>query len=80
MPPPKAKKPRLSKLAKENNISADEEAEIKEAFHLFSAPPGSDDEEFASEKEGVIKTQDVRRALMYVPASQSTAALRSSLI
>jgi hypothetical protein len=28
-------KTRQSKLAKENNISAEEEAEIKEAYHLF---------------------------------------------
>ncbi|KAL1956045.1 hypothetical protein VTO42DRAFT_7860 [Malbranchea cinnamomea] len=62
--PPKAKKPRLSKLAKENNLSAEEEAEIKEAFHLFATEPDEDDEELAGEKEGVIRTQDVRRALI----------------
>lgn len=65
--PSKSKKPRLSKLAKENNLSAEEEAEIKEAFQLFTTEPDEDNEEFAKEKEGVIKTQDVRRALMYGP-------------
>lgn len=56
-----AKKPqRQSKLAKENNISAEEEAEIKEAFRLFSV----EHEDFEEEKEGVIKIDDVRRCLM----------------
>ncbi|OJD27778.1 hypothetical protein ACJ73_00826 [Blastomyces percursus] len=54
---PKGKR---SKLAKENDITGDEEAEIKEAFHLFSTKS----EEYPAEKEGVIKTQDVRRALI----------------
>jgi len=55
------KKTRQSKLAKENNISAEEEAEIKEAYHLFSVPH----EDYENEKEGVIPTQDVRKAIMY---------------
>jgi hypothetical protein len=59
---PKGKKTSQSKLAKENDISAKEEAEIKETFHLFSV----ENEDYASEKEGVIKTQDVRRALVYI--------------
>ncbi|KAF3483406.1 EF-hand protein [Arthroderma uncinatum] len=58
---PKEKKPRLSKLAKENNITSEEEAEIKEAFHLFAV---SDNDEYPSEKEGVIATRDVRRVLI----------------
>jgi Ca2+-binding EF-hand superfamily protein len=52
-------KPRLSKLAKENNITAQEENEIKEAFSLFSEP-------MDGEKEGVIPVDDVKRALMSV--------------
>jgi hypothetical protein len=44
-------------LAKEHNITAQEEAEIKEAFGLFSEP-------MDGEKEGVIPTGDVRRAMM----------------
>ncbi|KAF7586037.1 hypothetical protein BBP40_009654 [Aspergillus hancockii] len=54
------KKQRQSKLAKENDISADEENEIKEVFHLFS----STRPEFKNEKEGVIAREDVRKALV----------------
>lgn len=50
-------KTRPSKLAKEHGISAQEEAEIKEAFGLFSEP-------MDGEKEGVIPIGDVRRAMM----------------
>lgn len=50
---------RQSKLAKEHNITAEEEAEIREAFSLFAEP-------LESEKEGVIPIGDVRRALMFV--------------
>ena len=56
------KKPRQSKLAKENEISGAEENEIKEVFHLFSAKQ----EGFEGEKEGVIPRGDVRKALVYV--------------
>lgn len=62
--PPKRKAPgdtapkeRQSKLAKEHNISAREEREIKEAFALFAEP-------MDGEKEGVIPTKDVRRAMI----------------
>ncbi|QDS77442.1 hypothetical protein FKW77_006802 [Venturia effusa] len=54
-------KPRLTKLAKENNISNDQEAEIREAFGLF-AETGI--KGYAKEKEGVIKSDDVRRCLV----------------
>ena len=57
---PKARKPpgeRQSRLAKEHNITAREEAEIKEAFSLFS-------EAMDGEKEGVIPIGDVRSAMM----------------
>ncbi|PGH03231.1 hypothetical protein AJ79_07426 [Helicocarpus griseus UAMH5409] len=57
---PKEKKPRQSKLAKENNVTAAEEAEIKEAFCLFAIKS----DEYPAEKDGVIKTPDVRRALI----------------
>ncbi|KAL1876815.1 hypothetical protein VTK73DRAFT_9192 [Phialemonium thermophilum] len=50
-------KARQSKLAKEHNITAQEEAEIKEAFSLFSEP-------MDGEKEGVIPIGDVRRAMI----------------
>lgn len=54
-----APKERQSKLAKEHNISARQEREIKEAFALFSEP-------MEGEKEGVIPSGDVRRAMVYV--------------
>ncbi|KAB5563200.1 Las1-like protein [Coniochaeta sp. 2T2.1] len=59
-----AKQPRQSKLAKEHNITAHEEADIKEAFGLFSEP-------MEGEKEGVIPIGDVRRAMtaLSVPPS-----------
>lgn len=50
---------RQSKLAKEHDITAQEEAEIKEAFSLFAEP-------MDGEKEGVIPIDDVRRAMMCV--------------
>ena len=71
--PPKRKQPaaaapkptqrRRSKLAKENNITPDEEDEIQEAFSLFAVQS----EELDS-KEGVIATSDVRRALIALNA------------
>ncbi|KFY32205.1 hypothetical protein V493_00420 [Pseudogymnoascus sp. VKM F-4281 (FW-2241)] len=54
---PSAPKSRQSKLAKEHNISGHEENEIKEAFSLFSIP-------HKGEKEGVIPTQDVKKAMI----------------
>lgn len=56
------KKARQSKLAKENDLSAEEENEIKEAFHIFSQKDS--DGEFKDEKEGVISRGDVRKALV----------------
>jgi hypothetical protein len=53
----KATAARPSKLAKEHNLTAEEEAEIREAFSLFAEP-------MEGEKEGVIPIGDVRRALM----------------
>src|ERR1700761_3509954 len=69
--PPKRKQPgtsasaskpaakRRSKLAKENDITADDEEEIKEAFDLFSVHNSDSDS-----KEKVIATSDVRRCLI----------------
>ncbi|KAJ5312625.1 EF-hand superfamily Ca2+-modulated protein [Penicillium antarcticum] len=64
------KRGRASKLAKENNISAEEENEIKEVFQLFAAP----NEAFPDEKEGVIPREDVRKALVALglPPSDSS--------
>lgn len=62
----KQPQPRQSKLAKEHNITAQEEADIKEAFGLFSEP-------MDGEKEGVIPIGDVRRAMtaLGVPPSSN---------
>lgn len=60
-PPTKAppvKRP--SKLAKENGITAEQEAEIREAFGLFAVSHS----EHEGSKEGVLKKSDVRRCLM----------------
>lgn len=57
------KRARQSKLAKENNISAEEENEIKEVFQLFA----DSHEDFPDDKEGVIPREDVRKAMVYVP-------------
>ncbi|KAM0722352.1 hypothetical protein Q7P37_001793 [Cladosporium fusiforme] len=73
--PPKRKQPaasasaakppakRRSKLAKENDITADEEAEIQEAYNIFRQDP----EEIDS-KDGAIPTADVRRCLIALNA------------
>ncbi|PGH27684.1 hypothetical protein AJ80_00699 [Polytolypa hystricis UAMH7299] len=73
---PKPKKARQSKLAKENDISAEEEAEIKEAFRLFAV----ENEDFSSEKEGVIETPDVRRAMVALGLPPSSPAELTSII
>jgi len=55
-----AKQSRRSKLAKENDITAEEEAEIKEAWNLFRQDGVKN---FEDEKDGVIRTGDVRHAM-----------------
>ncbi|KAK2748110.1 hypothetical protein FQN57_001233 [Myotisia sp. PD_48] len=74
---PKEKKPRLSKLAKENDITNEEEAEIKEAFHLFSI---QDHEDYPAQKEGVIATKDVRRALVALGLPPADSSELKSMI
>jgi hypothetical protein len=53
-------KPRRSKLAQEHDITAEDEAEIKAAWSMFAQ---HDIEAYEDEKEGVIRTEDVRRAM-----------------
>ncbi|KAI0914096.1 hypothetical protein F4823DRAFT_574568 [Ustulina deusta] len=65
-------KERQSKLAKEHNISAREEREIKEAFALFAEP-------MDGEKEGVIPTKDVRRAMVALGLPPSKPELKEFL-
>ncbi|OTB05833.1 hypothetical protein M426DRAFT_125687 [Hypoxylon sp. CI-4A] len=67
-----APKERQSKLAKEHNISAREEREIKEAFGLFA-------ETMEGEKEGVIPTKDVRRAMIALGLPPSKPELKEFL-
>ncbi|GKT49260.1 centrin-4 [Colletotrichum spaethianum] len=69
--PPDVPRPRASKLAKEHNISAHEEREIREAFSLFAEPMKG------YSKEGVIPTADVRSCLVALgipPASRQEQA------
>ncbi|RDW63174.1 EF-hand superfamily Ca2+-modulated protein [Aspergillus mulundensis] len=70
---PKKPKARQSKLAKENDISGEEEAEIKEVFHIFS----ESNEDFPDEKEGVIAREDVRKALVPRPVLPQRTAVDS---
>ncbi|KAI1498550.1 hypothetical protein F5X99DRAFT_393139 [Biscogniauxia marginata] len=78
MPPKKRRaaadesaKERRSKLAKEHNISAREEREIREAFALFAVP--------GDEREDVIPTKDVRRAMIALGLPPSKPELREFL-
>ena len=66
-PKPTAK--RRSKLAKDNNITADEEEEIREAFSLFAQNQSKDS------KEGEIATGDVRRAELQRRQAREVLAL-----
>lgn len=56
---PKAAPKRRSKLAKENDITAEEEAEIQDAFELFAAR--NNDEKL---QDSLVATSDVRRCLI----------------
>lgn len=56
-----APKARQSKLAKEHNVTPQEEGEIREAFSLFAEP-------MDGEKLGVLPIDDVKSALVYVPS------------
>ena len=63
-------KPRRSKLAQENDISAEDEREIKEAWQLF-CQEGIDG--YEDEKEGVIRTSDVRKCMTAQGIAPSSA-------
>ena len=72
-PPAKA---RRSKLAQENEISAEDEAQIKNAWQMFAV---HDLEGFEDEKEGVMRTEEVRRAMKYaLSISHITLVTRSA--
>ncbi|KAF2703512.1 EF-hand superfamily Ca2+-modulated protein [Pleomassaria siparia CBS 279.74] len=64
--PPKRRAPtvvaqRPSKLAKEHGLTADQEAEIREAYGLFAIQHP----DYKDSEEGVLRRDDVRRCLMY---------------
>lgn len=52
-------KPKLSRLAKQNNITAAQEDEIREAFSLYKV----DHRDYADEAEGVLEIKDTRHVL-----------------
>ncbi|KAL4795852.1 hypothetical protein BDV19DRAFT_362184 [Aspergillus venezuelensis] len=70
------KKARQSKLAKENDISGEEENEIKEVFGIFAEK----NEEFPNEKEGVIPREDVRKALVALGLPPSSPSELSNIL
>ncbi|KAF9881261.1 hypothetical protein CkaCkLH20_01411 [Colletotrichum karsti] len=67
-------RPRASKLAKEHNISAHEEREIREAFSLFAEPVRG------GPKEGVMPTSDVRSALVALGIPPSSRAEQAEFV
>ncbi|KAK5939078.1 hypothetical protein PMZ80_008381 [Knufia obscura] len=71
-PKPKAApKSRRSKLAKDNNLTTEDEREILEAWHIYSDLSISN---YSDEKEGVIPTSKVKtvmKALGIEPKSQA---------
>ncbi|CCT66788.1 probable hydroxyacylglutathione hydrolase [Fusarium fujikuroi IMI 58289] len=62
-----ASKTRQSKLAKEHNVTAQEEGEIREAFSLFAEP-------MDGEKHGVLPIDDVKSALIALGIPPSSHA------
>ncbi|EME47395.1 hypothetical protein DOTSEDRAFT_166408 [Dothistroma septosporum NZE10] len=60
---PKQSAKRRSKLAKENDLTADQEAEIQEAFAIFARADGDNES-----KEGVIAVNELRRCLIALNA------------
>lgn len=72
-----APKKRASKLAKENNITADQENEILEAYSLFAV---TDNPDYSDEKEGVLRTEDVRRCLIALNTPPNSASEMSEIL
>ncbi|OCL14300.1 hypothetical protein AOQ84DRAFT_351578 [Glonium stellatum] len=66
---------RSSKLAKENNITADQEADIREAFGLFAVQHP----DYPDAKEGMLRAEDVRRCLIALDLPPSPSSLPSIL-
>ena len=59
--PAAKKKARVSKLARENDISGEEETEIREAFELFAVEASDSDGD--GDEEPAMPVGDVPRAL-----------------
>ncbi|KAF2825584.1 EF-hand superfamily Ca2+-modulated protein [Ophiobolus disseminans] len=74
-PNKKAPVKRASKLAKENGLSADQEAEIREAFALFAVHHPI----HADSKEGVLRKDDVRRCLISLNLAPDKSEIPSIL-
>ncbi|KAK0776687.1 Nucleosomal histone H3-Lys79 methylase [Friedmanniomyces endolithicus] len=72
--PPAAAPPtkRRSKLAKEHNLTPDQEAEIAEAFSLFSAPDDT--------AHGGIATSEIRRCLVALNAPPANQAEMNEIL
>jgi Ca2+-binding EF-hand superfamily protein len=75
-PTTKAPSKRRSKLAKEYDLTAEEELEIQETFSLFS----QSHPDYSTSKEGVIPTNDVRRCLIALNAPPRDNAELAELI
>ncbi|GAB7339190.1 hypothetical protein MBLNU457_5852t1 [Dothideomycetes sp. NU457] len=67
--PPEPKK-RVSKLAKENNLTSAQETEIHSAYALFSTPAPADLET----KHPILRTSDIRRVLIALNTPPTTSA------
>ncbi|KAF2083968.1 hypothetical protein K490DRAFT_50240 [Saccharata proteae CBS 121410] len=67
--------PRRSKLARENDITAAQEAEIREAFGLFAVQHP----DYEDQAEGVLKRADVRRCLIALGHSVPPSEVPSML-
>ncbi|KAI8931860.1 hypothetical protein NX059_010766 [Plenodomus lindquistii] len=76
-PPGKARPPvkRASKLAKEHGLTAEQEAEIREAFGLFAVQHPDHEES----KEGVLRKDDVRRCLISLNLAPEKSEVREIL-
>ncbi|KIV93524.1 hypothetical protein PV10_04734 [Exophiala mesophila] len=75
-------KGRRSALAKENDITAEEEAEIKEAWNMFRLDANDQDvpEEFEDEKMGIVRTRDVSAALRAQSLHPKSASQLTSIL
>ncbi|KAK1057758.1 Nucleosomal histone H3-Lys79 methylase [Friedmanniomyces endolithicus] len=71
-PPAAAPTKRRSKLAREHNLTPDQEAEIAEAFSLFSAPDDT--------LHGGIATSEIRRCLVALNAPPANQAEMNEIL